>query len=105
MCSVTELVADVRVKVRFLAVLKGLAERDFLETSLPAGSTLIELAELLAVGEGSAIRKRLLNKGGDSLAPDMLVFLDGVEASMLGGGMARLDDVKEVVFLPSVHGG
>ena len=92
----------VTVKVRYLAVLRGLS--DCPERSVEMdGGTLRDLLGKLLRAENEQLKSRLFGKG--EARPDVLMFINGVEATLLGGSQAKLKDGDEVTLLPSVHGG
>jgi len=92
-----------QIRVRYLAVLKGLAERPEKTVTLEGGS-LSDLIELLRQTEAAPLKSRFFSSNGD-VRPDLLIFINGVDHSLLGGRAAGLKDGDEVIFLPSVHGG
>ncbi len=93
----------VTVKVRYLAVLKGLARQPELTISLECG-LLSDLLRRLRESQEPALKSRLFSEGG-GVRPDVLIFIDDVESSLIGGTGARLRDGCTVSLLPSVHGG
>jgi len=92
-----------KVKVKFLAVLAPLAKEKEYHVELGEEATLSNLLLYLRENESEQLLKRLFDNG--ELSPDVLVFVSGVEVSLLGGMSAKLKDGDEVVFLPTVHGG
>ena len=92
----------VRVKVKFLAVLKGLSEKPEREESIE-GKSLASLLNTLRRAEQAPLKARLFSNTG--VRPDVLIFINDTEADLLGGLKAELKDGDEVTFLPSVHGG
>ena len=91
------------IRVRYLAVLKGLAKEPEKAVSLD-GRSLADLLSLLRNIEGNALKSRFFIPDGE-VRPDVLVFINDVDASLLGGPKAELKEGDEVTFLPSVHGG
>jgi len=92
----------VRVKIKFLAVLKGLSEKPEREESIE-GKSLASLLNKLRRAEQAPLKARLFSNAG--VRPDVLIFINDTEADLLGGLRAELKDGDEVTFLPSVHGG
>ena len=92
----------VNVKVKYLAVLRGLSDSPERSVQM-GGSTLGELMADLFRAENEQLKSRLFGDG--RARPDVLMFINGVEVSLLGGTHAKLKDGDEVTFLPSVHGG
>jgi molybdopterin synthase sulfur carrier subunit len=90
------------VKVKFLAVLKGLSDEPEREESLN-GKSLASLLTVLRREEQPSLKARLFTSTG--VRPDVLIFINDTEADLLGGMKAELKDGDEVTFLPSVHGG
>jgi molybdopterin converting factor small subunit len=84
-------------------VLKGLAQEPE-KTVILHGESLRDLLRHLRRVEDSSLKGRFFNNGGE-IRPDILVFINNVDASLLGGTRAALRDGDEVTFLPSVHGG
>jgi molybdopterin synthase sulfur carrier subunit len=91
------------VKIRYLAVLKGLAKEPEKTVELE-GRSLADLLALLKNSEDPILKARFFNEG-EGIRPDVLIFVNDVDSSLLGGSNAELKDGDEVVFLPSVHGG
>jgi len=83
-------------------VLKGLAEEPEKTVSI-RGESLGDLLKHLRRVEGNSLKGRFFMEG--DIRPDILVFINNVDASLLGGTDAKLKDGDEVTFLPSVHGG
>lgn len=92
----------VRVKVKYLAVLKGLSEKPEREESVE-GKSLASLLRALHRTEQAPLKARLFFN--TEVRPDVLIFINDIEADLLGGLKAELKDGDEVMFLPSVHGG
>jgi len=92
-----------RIRVRYLAVLKGLAKQPEKTVTLE-GAFLSDLIANLRQTEGESLKSRFFASNGD-VRPDLLIFINGVDCSLLGGRSAELKDDDEVTFLPSVHGG
>lgn len=92
----------VNVKVKYLAVLKGLSDEPERERRI-GGKTLASLVSALRREERAPLKARLFSDS--QLRPDVLVFINDTEAALLGGLKAELKDGDEVTFLPSVHGG
>jgi len=84
-------------------VLKGLAEEPERTVGL-RGESLGDLLKHLRKVEDIRLKGRFFSDGGE-IRPDILVFINNVDASLLGGMGAALKDGDEVTFLPSVHGG
>ncbi|MGQ9760045.1 MAG: MoaD family protein [Candidatus Methanomethylicaceae archaeon] len=91
------------IKLRYLAVLKGLSDDPFRGISFE-GDSLKDLLEHLRKVEPPQLKSRLFEEGGH-IRPDILVFINFTEASVLGGLNAKIKDGDEVTILPSVHGG
>lgn len=91
------------VRVKYLAVLKGLAKKPERIVRLH-GESLGDLLKHLRKVEDSSLKARFFNDGGE-IKPDILIFINNVDASLLGGIGAGLKEGDEVTFLPSVHGG
>jgi len=92
-----------RIRVRYLAVLKGLTEQPEKTVTLE-GASLSDLIEMLRQKEDGPLKSRFFTSSGE-VRPDLLIFINGVDHSLLGGRSAELKDDDEVTFLPSVHGG
>ncbi len=93
------------VKVKFLAVLRGLASKEEDEIELERPVTLDELVRKISERQGEAFRKRFLDLEEGWLRPDIMVFINGADYRLVGGRKAEIRDGFEVVFLPTVHGG
>ncbi len=91
------------IKLRYLAVLKGLSKEPNRPITI-AGDTLKDLFEHLWEVEPPPLKSRLFEDNG-SLRPDIVVFINGVDAFILGGMGAKLKEGDEITVLPSVHGG
>jgi len=96
-------VLAMKVVVKFMAVLRSLASAPTREVEVEEGVDVNGLLKAVSKVEGEKLIKRLMN--GESLQPDILVLVNGVEISALQGTSTRLKEGDEVVFLPSVHGG
>lgn len=92
------------VKVKFLAVLKPLAQAPEISLNLPI-SCLKELVGYLAETQPRDFVNRFLDPESNWIRSDILVFINGVDARLLGMKSAKLKHGDEVVFLPTVHGG
>ncbi len=104
-CTSSDLVMDVKVKLRFMAVLKPLAKNPVYELEIEDGATLSVLLKKLIQEERKELLARLLDPSEASLQSDILVLINGIEISALEGLNTKLRDGDEVVFLPTVHGG
>ena len=94
---------EVNVKIKYMAVLKGLSQNP--ERTLRInGNSFSDLITILKSDECEPVKSRLF-LNGSKLRPDIIVFINNSEASMLGGERAELKEGDEVTFLPSVHGG
>lgn len=91
------------IKVKYLAVLKGLSNEPVKEIHI-AGDKLKDLLEFLKVKESEGLKSRLFD-GSGSVRPDVIIFINGRDASLTGGENSKINDGDEVVILPSVHGG
>lgn len=91
------------IRVRYLAVLKGLSTEPEKPMRID-GRCLSDLIEHIRRNEGAPLKSRFFAPGGD-VRPDLLIFVNGVDCSLLGGRSAELKENDEVTFLPSVHGG
>jgi molybdopterin converting factor small subunit len=94
-----------QVEVKLLAVLRGLTEKSEFQVTVPEGATLRELVTNIAENAHPVFKKRFLNSKSDGLSPDIIVLINGAEASIHGGMAAVLREGSEVIFLPTVHGG
>ncbi len=94
-----------KVEVKLLAVLRGLTERSEFQVTVQEGATLRELVSNIANNAHPVFKKRFLNSKSDGLSPDIIVLINGAEASIQGGMEAVLKEGSEVIFLPTVHGG
>jgi molybdopterin converting factor small subunit len=94
-----------KVDVKLLAVLRGLTEKSEFQVTIQEGATLHELVSNIANNAHPVFKKRFLNSKSNGLSPDIIVLIDGAEASIHGGMGAILKDGSEVIFLPTVHGG
>ena len=83
------------MKIRFFGSVSQVRELDL---------TLEGEKELLDVIRGNDILKQslLLN---NSIRPDVLVLINGIDYRLLGGGKAKLNQGDEVVIIPINHGG
>ncbi len=93
------------VEVKLLAVLRGLTERSEFKVEMPEGATLRDLVSNIADNSPPVFKKRFLNSKNEGLSPDIIVLINGAEASIHGGMQALLKDKSEIIFLPTVHGG
>lgn len=94
-----------QVEVKLLAVLRGLTEKSEFQVTVPEGATLRELVTNIANNAHPVFKKRFLNSKSDGLSPDIIVLINGAEASIQGGMEAVLQEGSEIIFLPTVHGG
>ncbi|RLE51584.1 MAG: hypothetical protein DRJ33_05615 [Candidatus Methanomethylicota archaeon] len=92
------------IRVKFLAVLKPLASSPELLVD-PSINSLEQLVEYLTRTQPKQFVDRFISHESRWLRPDILVFIKGVDARLLGHKSAKLSDGDEVVFLPTVHGG
>ncbi|MCS7098554.1 MAG: MoaD family protein [Candidatus Methanomethyliaceae archaeon] len=91
------------VKVRYLAVLKGLSKEPIKEVSIN-GDSLLNLLEFLKSIENEELKLRLFDKSGE-IRPDIIIFINGRDFNLLGGKNSKINDGDEITILPSVHGG
>ncbi|MDH5811461.1 MAG: MoaD family protein [Candidatus Methanomethylicaceae archaeon] len=91
------------VRLRYLAVLKGLSKEPNREVAI-SGNTLGELFSYLRETEPPQLKSRLFEEDG-TLRPDIVVFINGADASLFGGMNAQLKEGDEITILPTVHGG
>lgn len=92
----------ITVRIKYLAVLKGLSEKPERGVAIDEAS-LGSLIGTLREIESDPLKARLFSN--EEIRPDVLIFINEVEAELLGGMKAELKDGDEVTFLPSVHGG
>jgi len=92
----------ITVRVRYLAVLRALTEEPERD-ALIRGNSLASLMDALFKAEGEPLKGRLFSNG--RIRPDVIVFVNDIESSILGGMKAELKDGDTITFLPSVHGG
>ena len=93
------------MKIKFLAVLKGLASKEEEELELKRPVTLNELVKKVAERQGEAFRRRFFDPEEGWLRPDIMVFINGTDYRLVGGRKAEIRDGFEVIFFPTVHGG
>lgn len=91
------------IKVKYLAVLKGLSEEPIKEISI-IGDKLKDLLEFLKLKENEGLKSRLFDKSGN-VRPDVIIFINGKDVNLMGGENSKIKDGDEIVILPSVHGG
>ncbi|MGC8936118.1 MAG: MoaD/ThiS family protein [Candidatus Methanomethylicaceae archaeon] len=91
------------IRLRYLAVLKGIS-KDPERVVVINGETLRDLFKHLSETEPPELNSRLFEEDG-SIRPDIVVFINGADASIQGGMDARLKEGDEITILPSVHGG
>lgn len=92
-----------KVRLRYLAVLKGLSNEPTREVIIN-GNTLHDLFDYLRETETHQLKSRLFGEDGNP-RPDIIVFINGTDASILGGMGAQLKEGDEITILPTVHGG
>ena len=83
------------MKIRFFGSISQTRELDL---------TLEGEKELLDVIRGNEVLKKnlLLN---NSIRPDVLVLINGIDYRLLGGSKAKLNEGDEIVIIPINHGG
>lgn len=94
---------EISIRVRYLAVLRGLSDAPERSVNF-IGDSLAELLSNLQLVENNALKSRLF-AGNGTMRADVITFINGVDSMLLGGMEAKLKDGDEVIFLPSVHGG
>ncbi|MDI9619880.1 MAG: MoaD/ThiS family protein [Candidatus Nezhaarchaeota archaeon] len=95
-----------KVKVNFVAVLRGLASSPSIEVDLPGSSTVKDVI-FLACKNDEKLLERVFEGSGRRVRGDIIVLVDGVDVNLVGGVDAALSQVKplEITLIPSVHGG
>ena len=92
------------IKVKFLAVLKPLSTSPELLIDSQI-CTLEQLIGYLVKIQPRSFVERFISLESGWVRPDILIFVNGIDARLLGLKDAKLRDGDEVVFLPTVHGG
>lgn len=89
-----------RVVVKILGPLREVEEKAVMEVDVEPDMTLIDVVKRLP----RRLRERVLVDG--DIAPDILVLVDNVELSCWGSAdNIRVDDVREIILIPVIHGG
>ena len=90
----------IRVRVRILGPLKEVSDRDVFELDVRRGESLLSILKMLP----ERLRDRVFD--GEELAPDLLVLVNGVDVSCLGGiEEVNVVEEGEIVVIPVIHGG
>ena len=106
-CTSTDLnrrLASVKVKVNFLAVLRGLAKTSSVEVEVRQGLSIRD-AIYLACKDNEILFKRVFESSGEKIRSDIIVLVDGVDVNLMGGLYSSADNINEITLIPSVHGG
>lgn len=106
-CTSTDLnrgLASVRVRVKLLAVLKGLAGTSFVDVDVGRGLSIKDVIYLVCK-DNEALFKRVFEPSGERIRSDIIVLVDGVDVNLIGGLDSPADNVNEITLIPSVHGG
>jgi len=94
----------VKVKVNFLAVLRGLAGKGSVEVEVHRGLSIRDVI-YLACKDNEALFKRVFDPDGKRIRSDIIVLADGVDVNLIGGLDSSVDGFNEITMIPSVHGG
>ena len=99
----------IKVKLRYVGMIRRLMAREQEEVELPAGTTLKDLLEHLISADGPELRKHLFTARGE-LMPTANLVVDGLNAMQHGGLQMRLCEqgetqVEVVVLGPPPMGG
>jgi molybdopterin converting factor small subunit len=106
-CTSTDLnrgLTNMRVRVKFLAVLRGLAGTSFVDIEASQGLGIKDVI-YLACRDNEALFKRVFEPSGERVRSDIIILVDGVDVSLMGGLDSPADNVNEITLIPSVHGG
>jgi tRNA threonylcarbamoyladenosine modification (KEOPS) complex Cgi121 subunit/molybdopterin converting factor small subunit len=95
---------SVKVRVKFLAVLRGLAGTSFVDVESSQGLSIRDVI-YLACKDNEALFKRVFEPSGERIRSDIIVLVDGVDVNLMGGLDSTANHVNEITLIPSVHGG
>ncbi len=89
-----------RITIRILGPLKEVSKNSLFKFTAGEDESLLDVLKKLPI----ELRERIIKDG--EVSPDLLILVDGVEASCIG----RLDEVlvngfRELVLVPVIHGG
>ncbi|RLF23079.1 MAG: hypothetical protein DRJ68_00545 [Thermoprotei archaeon] len=93
-----------KVRVRFMAILKPLAGKPYSEVEVDEQASLLDVI-LRACNNNSKLIERLFSDRLQSIKPDIIVLVDGVDVNVVGDLKMSIKGVREVTLIPSVHGG
>lgn len=90
--------------MRFLAVLRGLAGKGFVDVEASQGLSIKDVI-YLACKDNEALLKRVFEPNKERIRSDVIVLVDGIDVNLMGGLDSPVDNVNEITLIPSVHGG
>lgn len=93
-----------RVKIRMFGVLKKISGRDSILLSLERELKLKEIIEKVSE-EINALKDILLDPELRDPRPNVIILVNGKDASLLDGLETRIKDGDEITLIPVVHGG
>lgn len=91
-----------KVVVRILGPLREVEERGVMEISVESDMSLLDVLKRLP----ERLRERVLVNG--DIAPDILVLVNNVELSCFESPeniRVGVEDIREIVLIPVIHGG
>ncbi len=89
-----------KISIKILGPLKEISESSVFEVTARKGENILDILKKLP----AELRGRIIKD--DEISPDLLVLVDGVEASCLGRlEEVSVNDVKEIILIPVIHGG
>ena len=97
--------ATVKVKVRLVGILRGLAGREEQEVELDKPATVSKLIQSLGASFSQAFRNALIDVILGDQRPNALILVNGTELDLLQGPETELRDGDIVTAIPVAHGG
>jgi molybdopterin synthase sulfur carrier subunit len=92
------------VTIRFFGVFRSIADKKKLTIKFKDAVSLKEAIEEI-VEEMPRFKRILIDSELEDPRPNMLIFVNGKEISVLNGLETRLKDGDEVIFIPVLHTG
>lgn len=93
------------VKVHSILDIKKILGKGEVEVSVPQGSTLIHLLDVLVHSWGKKLRARLFEPDGERLLSTIRLMVNGRDIAFLNGVDTVLQEGDEVLILQPVAGG
>lgn len=92
------------ISIKLVGLLRTISKRSKLTLEIRSGTTLRDVAEILAKSEPT-LKQAIIDPEVDDLHTNLLILVNGKEISVLQGLETLLKDKDELTLIPVVHGG